>query len=266
MSEPLIWTCEDIVRFTYEPDFYDRSWAWCWLQRHHPAEASRHAARAIRDPSPSVVCSGLDAFAASPTAEARDAIEELKTRGDLGPSVQERLDGLEHPERKKRFHDPLDDAIERLSRQHAELRREAPSMLRSRRIDPRLIALGALGNQQHQWATDILVDALPVMLTKDDPTIVWDTLDALRDPRSLPAIAASQVCTSGFIGSRAVGIRSPAASLSTRKRSGSAARPGSRPERRTPRRRSSAPGACSCDARRADGRASTSSRRRRSRA
>ncbi len=193
MGDPLIWTCDDIVRFTYEPDFYDRSWAWCWLTRHHPEEASRQAARAIRDPSASVVCSGIEIFASAATAEAREAIEELKRRDELAASVKERLDLLEHPERRKTFDDPLGDAAERLSGQHAELRREAPAMLRSRSVERVLVAHGALRNQQHEWATDIVVDALPVLLTSSDPVMVWDTFDALRDPRALPAIAAAWV-------------------------------------------------------------------------
>jgi hypothetical protein len=190
MGEPLIWTCEDMVRFTYEPDDYDRSWAWCWLGRHHPAEASRHAARAIRDPSPGVVCSGIEIFMASETNEGREAVEELKRRSDLARSVKKLLDLLEHPERRK-SRDPFDEEIEQLARRRAELRREAPAMLRSRLVDPVLVALGALGFQQHQWASDILVDALPVLLTGSSTEIVWDTFDSLRDPRSLPAIEAA---------------------------------------------------------------------------
>ena len=63
-------------------------------------------------------------------------------------------------------------------------------MLRSRRLDPVLVALGALGNQQHRWATDILVEALPVLVTAGDTEMVLDTFDQLRDPRALPALAA----------------------------------------------------------------------------
>ena len=58
MTEPLIWTRDDILRFTHEPDSYDRAWAWDWLKRHHGAEASRQAARAILDPDPGLACTG----------------------------------------------------------------------------------------------------------------------------------------------------------------------------------------------------------------
>jgi hypothetical protein len=193
MADPLIWTCDDIVRFTREPDFFDRAWAWEWLHRHHRAVASEQAARAIRDESPSVACTGIHIFASAPTAEAREAIEELGRRADLDPTLREELELLEHPQRRRKIDDPISDAIDRLSLQRDELRREAPAMLRSRRLDPQLVALGALGNQQHQWATDILLDALPVLLTAGDPSIVWDTFDQLRDPRALPALAATWV-------------------------------------------------------------------------
>jgi hypothetical protein len=66
------------------------------FQRHHPVEAARQAARAIRDASPGVVCSGVDLLAASPATEAREAIEELRRRVDLAPSVKEGLDRLDH--------------------------------------------------------------------------------------------------------------------------------------------------------------------------
>jgi hypothetical protein len=71
MTEPLIWTRDDILRFTHEPDSYDRAWAWDWLKRHHGAEASRQAARAILDPDPGVACTGIAIFASAPTTEAR---------------------------------------------------------------------------------------------------------------------------------------------------------------------------------------------------
>lgn len=81
------------------------------------------------------------------------------------------------------------------------MRRDAPAMLRSRELDPVLVALGALGNQQHQWATDILMDALPVLLTSDDPSMVWDTFEQLSDPRSLPMIAGVWVPGERYIAS-----------------------------------------------------------------
>jgi hypothetical protein len=190
MADPLIWTRDDIVRFTYELDDYGRGWAWDWLERHHLAEASRHAARAIRDPSPSVVCNGIHVFGAAPTADAREAIEELRRRPDLASSVTNALGEIDHPGRPRPYEDPINDEIERIWRKHDEVRRDAPAMLRSRDIDRSLVALGALGNQQYQWATDVLVEALPVLLTSGDPAIVWDTFEQLNDPRSLPAIAA----------------------------------------------------------------------------
>jgi hypothetical protein len=190
MTEPLIWTRDDILRFTHEPDFYDRSWAWGWLISHHRAEASHQAARAILDPDPSVACTGIAIFASAPTPEAREAIEALSRRTDLEPSVRQELDALDNPVPRRKVEDPIADAIARLSPRHDELRREAPGMLKSRELDPMLVALGALGNQQHQWATDIVVDALPALVTRGDPSMVWDTLGQLCDRRSLPALAA----------------------------------------------------------------------------
>jgi hypothetical protein len=187
MVDPLIWTRDDILRFTYEPDFFDRGWAWAWLRRHHPTVASREVARAIRDESPSVACAGIEIFASAPTAEGREAIEEIGRHADLAPTVRKEL---EHPEQRRKIDDPIADAIERLSPLHDELRRQAPAMLRSRELDSVLVALGALGNQQHTWATDVLVEALPVLVTAGDPDMVWDTFDELRDPRALPALAA----------------------------------------------------------------------------
>src|SRR5580704_62459 len=103
MADPLIWTCDDIVRFTYLPDDGDRGWAWGWLERHHLAEASRQAVRAIRDPSPSVVCDGIHVFGSAPAAEARAAIGELRCRPDLAPSVRQALDELDHPGRPRTY-------------------------------------------------------------------------------------------------------------------------------------------------------------------
>jgi hypothetical protein len=216
MEAPLIWTCDDIVRFTYELDDGGRSWAWGWLERHHLAEASRQAARAIRDPSPSVVCGGIHIFGSAPTAEAREAIEELRRRPDLAPSVIQALDEVDHPGRPRPYEDPINDAIERLWRKHDDVRRDAPAMLRSRELDPVLVALGALGNQPYQWATDILVDALPVLLTSGDPCMVWDTFEQLNDPRSLPAIAAVWVPGERYIArvyARIHGVAGPGAPI-----------------------------------------------------
>jgi hypothetical protein len=201
MTDPLIWTGDDIVRFTYEPDSFDREWAWGWLRRHHLEEASRQVVRALRDPSGGVVATGIHIFASAPTAEARELIDEIRRGPDRGLGVQSALAELDHPGRPKTYDDSLDRAVERLSRERDELRREAPAMLRSRDLEPVLVALGALGNQQHQWATDILVDALPVLLTAGDPAIVWDTFDQLRDPRALPAIAAAWVPGERYIAS-----------------------------------------------------------------
>ena len=193
MEETLIWTREDIVRFTHDDDAFNRSWAWCWLLRHHPEEASRQAARAILDPDAGVVRSGIDAFVAGPTTEGAQALAALRSRGDLPASVRERLEVLDHPERKKKFVDPFEVETERLSRAPLELRRRATEMLRSRDTDDVTVALGALGYQQHEWATDILLENVAWLLTSSDPDIVWDTLDMLRDPRSLPAILAAWV-------------------------------------------------------------------------
>ena len=145
------------------------------------------------DESPSVACAGIQIFASASTAEGREAIEEIGRHTDLAPTVREELELLEHSERRRKIDDPIADAIERLSPLHDELRRRAPAMLRSRDLDSVLVALGALGNQQHAWATDVLVAALPVLLTAGDPSMVWDTFDQLRDPRALPALAAAWV-------------------------------------------------------------------------
>src|SRR5689334_17890266 len=125
MEEPLIWTRDDIVRFTHDADDYNRNWAWCWLRRHHTDEASRQAARAIADSDGGVVCSGIEAYARAPTTEGAEAIAALKLRRDLPKSVRQRLEYLEHPERENRIDDPLNDEVERLSRDPKALKRKA---------------------------------------------------------------------------------------------------------------------------------------------
>jgi hypothetical protein len=191
MDEPLIWTREEIVRFTHDASDGIRSWAWTWLLRHHPREAGRQAARGVADPHVPAALTALLAFEAHPTPEAVKAVEELRGRDDVAPAIHAAIDVAQSGRRTAP--DPREYAFERLSNAPEELKRRIVAMLLGKSDDDHLVAAAALRNQQHRWATDILLTHFAALLTSRDDTEVWATLDELRDPRSLPAILAAWV-------------------------------------------------------------------------
>ncbi len=194
MDEPLIWTRDEILRFTHDAREGVRSWAWSWLARHHPLEAVRDVVRGIADPYVGVAWTALAAFEAHPTPESVKAVSDLRAREDISRKVRAAIEAALQPGgRKSPPPSAFEVECERLSRAPEELRRRAPSMLLSKDYDDHLLATGALGNQQHAWATDILLADFAALLTSRDDTEVWSTLDGLRDPRCLPAILAAWV-------------------------------------------------------------------------
>src|SRR4051794_17299002 len=92
MDERPIWTRQEILRFTHDASDEIRSWAWTWLLRHHPQEAGRQAARGVADPCVSVLLTALLAFELHPTPEAVRAVEELRGRDDLAPTIRAAID------------------------------------------------------------------------------------------------------------------------------------------------------------------------------
>jgi hypothetical protein len=193
MDEPLIWTADDIVRFTRDADESIRSWAWVWLVRHHPREAGRHAARGIADPYVLVALEALLAFEAHPTPEAVRVVEELRGRDDLAPPVRNAIEAMLQPEGRSEAPDLETYEHERLRAAPEELKRRAAAMLLGKSDHDAFIAATALGYQQHRWATDIFLDHFAVLLTCRHDKAVWQALENLRDPRSLPAILAAWV-------------------------------------------------------------------------
>jgi hypothetical protein len=193
MDDRLIWTRADIVRFTRDASREIRSWAWGWLRRHHAEEAGRQAARGILDPCPSIALEALVAYEEHPLPEASRAIEELWGRDDLATSVRKAIDTLRRPGGRLNVPEPGVEEIERLSRATEELKSRAKAMILSKSFDDHLVAMSALGYQQHRWATDILLEHFVALLTSRDDTELWSTIDALRDPRFLPAILAAWV-------------------------------------------------------------------------
>jgi hypothetical protein len=193
MDEALIWTRDEIVRFTHDADDGTRSWAWVWLLRHHPREAGRHAARGVADPYVPVALEALLAFEAHPTPEAVKVVEELRGRDDVAPAVRDMIEALLQPKGRKNAPDLETYEHERLSDAPEELKRRAAAMLLGKSDRDATAAVVALGYQQHRWATDIILAHFAVLLTRRHDEAVWQALDKLRDPRSLPAILAAWV-------------------------------------------------------------------------
>lgn len=191
MDEPLIWTLEDILRMSHDAETQDRVWAWDWLKRHHPAEASRHVARGLADPIGTIVNMAIAIHGASPTSEGAEAIAAFRQRGDLHESTQEALDELIRPTSGDSPFGPFYDAVERLAADPAEVWRRAPGMLVAKNEDTVKMAIDALGFQQHQWATNLLLEHFGPLLTSTNVGDLWGALYDLADPRSLPAIEAA---------------------------------------------------------------------------
>jgi hypothetical protein len=191
MDDRPIWTRDAIVRFSHHPDASVRGWAWGRLCRHHPEEAGRQAARGLADPEVPVALTALGAFEAHPTPQAAATLEALRRREGVAPALRAAIEGLGQPDRRKKVHDPEADEDERLANAPEELRRRAPAMLVGPDFSEYLRALAGLGHQQYGWATDILLAHFAVLLTAREDSEVWDALEDLSDPRSLPAIHAA---------------------------------------------------------------------------
>ena len=191
MDEQLIWTQDDIVRFTHDPDEDIRCWAWTWLLRHHPREAGRQAARGVADPFVPIALAALQAFEAHPTPEAVRAVEDLRSRDDVALAVRAAIEARSRPGGRKQEPDAWVTKCERLSHAPEELKRRAAAMLLGDSYEDHLLATAALGHQRHTWASDILLTHFAALLTSREDTEVWAALDALRDPRFLPAILAA---------------------------------------------------------------------------
>lgn len=190
MIDAPIWTVADLVAFTHHEDQGVRAWAFRRLVRHHPDDAACHAVRGISDPSWSVVGRALDALDGRPiSAEIEKALTALGRRRGLPPGVRARAARLLRGEAKPaRMRDPMDDEIDRLARAPDELRRRAPKMLASDVDHDRATALFALQEQQHRWATEMVLERLPALLSTADYTNVWDTFLELGDPLALQAV------------------------------------------------------------------------------
>ncbi len=192
MTDRLIWTRDDIVRFTHDPRDEARSWAWVWLLRHHPEEGGRQAARGLRDPVVHIAMEALLLSELHPTPEAAATIEELLGRDDLDPKLRAEIERSKDPRTRR----PLErgpEEYERLSRSPKELRRRAGAMLLGKSHDDYLCASSALATQQHTWATEIILTHFAALLTIRDDMQIWFALDELCDPDSLPAIRAAWV-------------------------------------------------------------------------